>query len=269
MAGHSHRAWFAIRGFCILLSFSVCANCNGRLQSKNMSKTKSLVIVGGTIGLLGLVGVGWLLWPGRNNRTQTHNPTGVKGAYAEQRLMPFDGPNGISLTSPRPQSGANGGLMVDSGSAANNLGQLIPDSNGSNNSTNSKKSTPSPFDPATFSQYDKYKEDNAALFGEVQVGNGDELTMGKKAAVYYKGWLTDGRLFDMSRPGEDGKLQHFVFEMGARQVIPGWEQGLIGMKVGGTRLVIVPPAVGYGPAGQNPIPGNAVLVFQVQLVAVE
>ncbi|MES2971084.1 MAG: FKBP-type peptidyl-prolyl cis-trans isomerase [Patescibacteria group bacterium] len=107
------------------------------------------------------------------------------------------------------------------------------------------------------------------MFGEVQVGTGDELTAGKKAAVYYKGWLTDGQLFDTTRPDKDGKLQPFVFEMGANQVIPGWEQGLAGMKVGGTRLVIVPPAVGYGPSGQGPIPGNAVLIFQVQLAAVE
>lgn len=124
-------------------------------------------------------------------------------------------------------------------------------------------------DPATFSQYDKYKDAETALFAELRQGEGSELTAGKKAAVYYRGWLTDGRLFDQSRTGDDGKLQPFVFAMGGRQVISGWEQGLSGMKAGGVRLLIVPPKAGYGASGQGGIPPHAVLVFQVQLLAVQ
>lgn len=124
-------------------------------------------------------------------------------------------------------------------------------------------------DPATFSQYDKYKNDRAALFADLNVGNGAELTANKKAAVYYKGWLADGKLFDMSRADEKGELQPFIFTLGAHQVIAGWEQALEGMKVGGVRFVIVPPAAGYGVQGQGSIPGNSVLIFQVQLLAVE
>ena len=168
---------------------------------------------------------------------------------------------------------SDSGLNVSS-NAASNLGQLTPGQTGnasgtSGSSGGASSSAPTGPDPTTFAQYEKYKNENNALFGDMQVGNGAELTANKKAAVYYKGWLTNGQMFDQSRPGSDGKLQPFVFELGAHQVIPGWEQGLAGMKVGGTRLVIVPPSVGYGANGQGSIPPNSVLVFEVQLLAVQ
>jgi hypothetical protein len=165
----------------------------------------------------------------------------------------------------------SGGLSVSS-NGATPLGQLNNTSGQSGTGSSSGASgntADQALNPATFGQYDKYKNESHALFGDVQKGTGDELTAGKKAAVYYKGWLTNGQLFDQSRPGTDGNLQPFVFSPGAHQVIPGWEEGLLGMKVGGTRLLIVPPAVGYGGAGQGPVPGNAVLIFEVQLAAVQ
>ncbi len=230
-----------------------------------MSKNK-YVIVGIVFGLIGLAGVAWAVVPSQNTQLVEQKVSNVQGTSTGGLLETSD-PNSIPLNRPRQSNLSSGGLSVTNGSSANNLGQLTPDSSNSNKSSSKPQSNP--FDPTTFGQYDKYKEETSALFGEVQVGTGDELTAGKKAAVYYKGWLTDGQLFDTTRPDKDGKLQPFVFEMGANQVIPGWEQGLAGMKVGGTRLVIVPPAVGYGPSGQGPIPGNAVLIFQVQLAAVE
>lgn len=234
----------------------------------DMFKNKYLII-GGIVGLMGLAGIGWWVWSSQNKSLSTQNPSGVRGAQTGQFLSQTSDPNSISLNRTQPTSKTSSGLSVAPHSAANNLGQINPNSDGSSNPTNNKSSAPSPFDPATFAQYEKHKDENAALFGEVQIGTGDELTAGKKAAVYYKGWLTNGQLFDGSRPGKDGKLEPFVFEMGAQQVIPGWEQGLLGMKVGGTRLVIVPPAVGYGATGQGSIPPNAVLIFQVQLLAVQ
>jgi FKBP-type peptidyl-prolyl cis-trans isomerase len=160
-------------------------------------------------------------------------------------------------------------------SGASSLGQLNGGSGqnpagGSGTGSSSGSSNASAgINPASFSEYDKYKNESHALFGEIQQGTGDTLAANKKAAVYYKGWLTNGQLFDESRAGSDGKLQPFVFTLGAHQVVPGWEEGLAGMKVGSSRLVIVPPAVGYGTAGQGPVPGNAVMVFEVQLVAVQ
>lgn len=178
-------------------------------------------------------------------------------------------PSSVSLSSLQKDDSSSG-LRVDQQPRGTGLGQLeTADKQQGAPAESGSRRQASPFDPATFKQYDKYQDANAGLFAEVQMGTGAELINGKKAAVYYKGWLTDGQLFDQSKMDEKGVLQPFVFQMGAGQVIPGWEQALSGMKVGGVRLVIVPPSAGYGPTGQGPIPGNAVLIFQVQLAAVE
>lgn len=124
-------------------------------------------------------------------------------------------------------------------------------------------------DPTTFAQYDKYKTAQSTTYRELQVGTGATVTGGSKVAVVYRGWLTNGTMFDQSKTGEDGKIQAFSFVEGQHQVIPGWESGLEGVKEGGVRLLIVPPALAYGEAGHDPIPGNAVLIFQVQIVQVQ
>jgi FKBP-type peptidyl-prolyl cis-trans isomerase FkpA len=169
------------------------------------------------------------------------------------------------------QTNSGSSIGVTATPGANNLGQLntAQPSSGSTGSPTTGSSAPTEPDPTTFSQYDKYKAGTSALFGDIQVGQGAELKNNQKAAVYYKGWLTNGKLFDASRAGSDGKLQPFIFTLGAHQVITGWEQGMLGMKVGGTRLIIVPAAVGYGATGQGPIPANATLVFEVQLLEVQ
>lgn len=163
-------------------------------------------------------------------------------------------------------------LSVQSGgTTATNLGQLGGGTGSAQGSTSSSSgaSSSSDVNPSTFKEYDKYKDSTGALFGDLVKGTGAELGANQKAAVYYKGWLTDGTMFDQSRAGSDGKLQAFTFTLGAHEVISGWEQGVAGMKVGGKRLIIVPPSVGYGATGQGPIPGNAVLVFEVELLAVQ
>lgn len=171
---------------------------------------------------------------------------------------------------PSADNTKNSGLSVSNSTASNGLGQTNQKQSAQGTSQNSGSSNGSnPFDTSTFGQYEKYKTGTSALFGDAIKGDGTELTEGKKAAVYYRGWLTNGTLFDESRKGNDGNLQPFVFQLGAHQVIPGWEQALAGMKVGGVRLVIVPPAVGYGANAQGSIPANSVLIFQVQLAAVQ
>ncbi len=178
--------------------------------------------------------------------------------------------NSIPLNGDYQNKQDTGGLSVNTSTGSDGLGQLTPNSGGQDNSSGSNsKSQPSPFDPSTFAQYEKYKDGNSGLFADVLKGDGVELAEGKKVAVYYRGWLTNGQLFDESKKDDKGELQPFVFTPGAHEVIPGWEQAVIGMKVGGVRLVIVPPAAGYGEKGQGPIPPNAVLIFQIQLAAVE
>lgn len=142
--------------------------------------------------------------------------------------------------------------------------------NGSSNGGNSSSSDASKLlDPTTFAQYDKYKDAQSASYIDLQTGTGPSINETSQVAVVYKGWLTNGTLFDQSGAGSDGKIQAFSFTEGQHQVISGWESGLIGAKEGSVRLLIVPPAVGYGPTGQGPIPGNAVLIFQVQVVQVK
>jgi FKBP-type peptidyl-prolyl cis-trans isomerase FkpA len=179
---------------------------------------------------------------------------------------------GAPLSQTQLQTGqGTGGLSVSQDNQAAGLGQLGSgnDTNGSGSASSGSSSTKSPFDPTTYAQYDKYKDAESALFADVVKGTGDELTAGKTAVVVYKGWLTNGTLFDQSRTGEDGKLQAFSFQLGSHNVIPGWEQTMAGMKVGGVRLLIIPPVSGYGATGQNGIPPNSVLIFQVQLAAVQ
>lgn len=161
-----------------------------------------------------------------------------------------------------------GGLSVSNGSSTGQLDDVVNKKTSSSNGGGSA-SGGSSIDPSTFKQYDKYISGTSGLFADIQKGTGKELTSGHKAVVVYKGWLTDGSLFDESRTGSDGKVQAFSFTMGKNEVIPGWEQSMYNMKAGGIRMLIVPPAVGYGAKGQGPVPPNAVLVFAVQLVSVD
>ena len=98
-----------------------------------------------------------------------------------------------------------------------------------------------------------------------QIGTGAVATPGKTAVVHYTGWLMDGTKFDSSRD----RNQPFSFALGAGQVIKGWDEGVAGMKVGGKRTLIVPPALGYGARGAGDvIPPNAELIFEVELLKV-
>jgi FKBP-type peptidyl-prolyl cis-trans isomerase FkpA len=100
---------------------------------------------------------------------------------------------------------------------------------------------------------------------DTKVGKGAEAKTGDLVTVNYTGYLTDGTKFDSSlNPGRTP----FQFTIGNGEVIQGWEQGFAGMKVGGKRKLTIPPELGYGPQGQGPIPPNAVLVFDVELLAV-
>lgn len=97
------------------------------------------------------------------------------------------------------------------------------------------------------------------------VGEGEEATAGMNVEVHYTGWLTDGTQFDSSHDRE----ATFSFKLGGGRVIRGWEQGVAGMKVGGTRKLTIPPELGYGAAGAGGvIPPNATLVFKVELISV-
>jgi FKBP-type peptidyl-prolyl cis-trans isomerase FkpA len=247
---------------CLSQVFKVMAS---ELQYHQMNKTNIAVGVGTFVAVLAIGGGAMFFWRGHYSLKLARS-AGPDYSAGQASLSADDSAAAGSAAS-------SGGLSVGSTATGGSLGQLgtsSSSSGGSGGQTGGSSSggagSPS---PDTFAQYEKYKTSQNALFGEEKVGTSTELTAGKQAAVYYKGWLTNGQMFDQSRPGSDGKLQPFNFTLGAHQVIPGWEEGVAGMKVGGTRLIIVPPTVGYGDKGQGPIPGGAVLVFEVQLLAVQ
>lgn len=101
---------------------------------------------------------------------------------------------------------------------------------------------------------------------DTKVGTGAEAVAGKSVTVHYTGWLTNGTKFDSSKD----RGQPFIFQLGAGNVIKGWDQGVAGMKVGGARKLTIPPNLGYGAggAGGGLIPPNATLVFEVELLGV-
>ena len=104
---------------------------------------------------------------------------------------------------------------------------------------------------------------SAPLFTTVSEGKGVGAASGDTITVNYTGKFQDGKVFDTSI----GK-QPFSFTIGAGQVIRGWDEGLVGMKVGGTRLVAIPPELGYGANAVGQIPANSTLIFQVELVSI-
>lgn len=105
---------------------------------------------------------------------------------------------------------------------------------------------------------------------DLRAGTGDEAAEGKVVTVNYTGWL-----YDPSRPDDKGAQfdtsagrDAFSFTLGIGQVIAGWDQGLPGMKVGGLRRLVIPPSLAYGSVRNGPIPPNAALVFEIELLAV-
>ena len=103
-------------------------------------------------------------------------------------------------------------------------------------------------------------------YQDAVVGTGATATAGQTVTVNYTGWLTNGTKFDSSKD----RNQPFTFRLGAGEVIPGWDEGVAGMKVGGTRKLTIPPQLGYGARGAGGvIPPNATLVFEVELLSVK
>jgi len=102
-----------------------------------------------------------------------------------------------------------------------------------------------------------------------KVGSGDVAMKGNTVSVHYTGWFyTEGKRGAKFDSSLDRKMP-FEFKLGARQVIPGWDEGVEGMKVGGKRELIIPPDLGYGPRGMpGIIPPNSTLNFEVELLKV-
>jgi FKBP-type peptidyl-prolyl cis-trans isomerase FkpA len=108
--------------------------------------------------------------------------------------------------------------------------------------------------------------DSGLVIEDLECGEGEEAERGDLVTVHYTGTLENGRKFDSSLD----RGQPFELRLGAGMVIQGWEEGLPGMRVGGTRELTIPPELGYGQAGSPPdIPANSTLVFELELLDVQ
>jgi hypothetical protein len=133
-------------------------------------------------------------------------------------------------------------------------------------STNSgKPSSTASTSPVTLADFDNATPSASGLkYVDVEEGTGKTATAGQEVTVAYTGTLTNGTQFDSSsKPGG----RPYTFRLGTGNAIQGWHEGIAGMKVGGKRKLLIPPALGYGAGGRPPqIPGNSILLFDVELL---
>ena len=109
--------------------------------------------------------------------------------------------------------------------------------------------------------------DSGLKYQDLKEGTGEAAKKGDSVTVHYTGWLKDGKKFDSSVD----RKEPFEFQLGAGEVIKGWDEGVAGMKVGGKRKLIIPPELGYGKKGtpDGTIPGDAELTFEVELLKIK
>ncbi len=103
------------------------------------------------------------------------------------------------------------------------------------------------------------------IVNDVVVGTGSEVKKGDSVSVHYAGTLQTGEEFDNSKK----RGEPFSFTVGEGRVIKGWDEGLIGMKVGGQRILVIPADMAYGANAVGPIPANSTLIFSIELVAIK
>lgn len=105
----------------------------------------------------------------------------------------------------------------------------------------------------------------ALKYVDVEIGTGPSAELGREVSVHYTGWLVDSSKFDSSHD----RNEPIKFVLGTGRVIPGWDYGLVGMRVGGKRRLIIPYQLAYGSKGRNTIPPKAELTFDVEMMAVD
>lgn len=118
--------------------------------------------------------------------------------------------------------------------------------------------------PTKVNDADYTTTDSGLKYYDFVVGDGPQPAAGQTVVVHYSGWLEDGTLFDSSL----NRGQPFQFALGQGAVIPGWDEGLATMQVGGKRQLVLPPELGYGEMSVGQIPANSTLIFEVELVDV-
>ncbi len=114
---------------------------------------------------------------------------------------------------------------------------------------------------------------NLAAFSQkdLQIGSGPAAEKGNVLSVNYTGWLYDVTKTDQKGPVFDTTTGRgpFSFTLGTNEVIPGWDQGIVGMQVGGIRRLVIPPSLAYGSVRNSAVPPNSTLIFEVELLSIQ
>jgi peptidylprolyl isomerase len=122
-----------------------------------------------------------------------------------------------------------------------------------------------PAEPAEVDEQDYTTTESGLQYVDIEEGDGEEVGEGDEVTVHYTGWLEDGTRFDSSY----NRGQPLTMVVGSGQVIPGWDEGLVGMKAGGKRQLRIPPDLGYGEEGAGEIiPPDATLIFDIELQSI-
>ncbi|MEA2499107.1 MAG: FK506-binding nuclear protein [Actinomycetota bacterium] len=146
------------------------------------------------------------------------------------------------------------------------LGVACGDSSPDTDAGAAPSATPSPAASGTPCDVPVDERANGLIIEDVLCGSGAEAKNGDILVVHYTGTFEDGTVFDTSKkPGG----QPFPVQLGAGNVIRGWDIGLVGMQAGGTRKLTIPPQLAYGPNDYNGIPGGSTLIFEVELLQIQ
>ena len=179
-------------------------------------------------------------------------------------LLALAGCQQTSTTSTGTSSGSSSTTTAGGGAAA-----TTESSGASSVSAAPAPTTPAGFDMSTDKSIEVATAGGSSarlLYKDLKVGDGSIAENGKLAMVQYTGWLTDGTKCDSSY--DHG--QPLQFRIGQGRVIPGWEKGVLGMRVGGKRRLVIPSDLAYGDRGYPPvIPSKATLVFEIELVGLQ
>ena len=134
----------------------------------------------------------------------------------------------------------------------------------SNPSTTSSVEAPKPDAPSAVPSATRTTASGLQI-QDLLIGTGAEAVTGKHVSMHYTGTFTDGTKFDSSRDGG----APYPLKLGNAEVIAGWDEGIVGMRVGGKRRLTIPPQLAYGAAGRPGIPPNATLIFELELMDVK
>lgn len=126
--------------------------------------------------------------------------------------------------------------------------------------------SPATTDPAKPAWPEVVISNSGLRYRDTKVGPGDEVRVGDSVTIHYKGWLDNGKVFGKTKK-TGGKPM--TFRVGEGEVIPGWDEGLVGMHVGGIRELTIPPSLGYGDRAYGKIPANSTLHMRIFVIKVD